>query len=272
MTIETNANITSAVRKSWNPEGLEESVNFTASITSITSESPAIIGINKTEISVKNIEVRVREDVEKDISITVTRIPEEPPEDIPNITGIVYQYMEIEHENLGNEEIENASIVFEVRKIWVTGNSINKSDIYLARYTDKWDKLPTEFLNETGNVYYYRAATPGLSMFAIFSEKIMVSMNVECVPLDVKCEENAVFECSLEGLWQPKKICSYACRDGECIQEDEPAPETGGKTVLNPWEAYNLVMLFVAVIIVVSLLGAYLKFRHKRVMAELPGV
>lgn len=71
------------------------------------------------------------------------------------------------HTNINDSDIEEAFIEFEITKSWLEDNSIDKNDIRLLRYTDKWEVLDTEITEELTDYIRYKAPTPGFSYFAI---------------------------------------------------------------------------------------------------------
>ncbi len=81
----------------------------------------------------------------------------------------VYQYMNIQARNFNDSNINNATVEFEVEKSWIASNNVET--VYLARYDNGWNRLPTTLVSTTGNSNTYRATTPGFSYFAIVGEK-----------------------------------------------------------------------------------------------------
>lgn len=85
--------------------------------------------------------------------------------------GTVYRYMTI---LVGNEPFESSDnideghIDFRVSKSWVEENGIDPYTIVLNRYSDgTWNSLSTEMTDEDDEYYYFTAATPGFSLYAI---------------------------------------------------------------------------------------------------------
>ena len=79
----------------------------------------------------------------------------------------VYQYLQIEKQNITNEDITKATIGFKVEKSWLQANGLNASDVALYRFTNEWNALNTSFAYETADAIFYTAVTPGFSYFAI---------------------------------------------------------------------------------------------------------
>ncbi len=80
----------------------------------------------------------------------------------------VYKFIKITHENLSNNEIETAEVVFRVKKSWLNQYDIDASDIALYRFNNnKWTELSTKVSRADRNYVYFSAVTPGFSYFAI---------------------------------------------------------------------------------------------------------
>lgn len=89
--------------------------------------------------------------------------------------GEVYQYMNIV---LGSKTFgesgafKGAVIDFKVPHAWMEENSINEASIVLNRFNNNsWVKLSTEKIREDNDFLYYRAETPGFSLYSITGEK-----------------------------------------------------------------------------------------------------
>jgi PGF-pre-PGF domain-containing protein len=90
--------------------------------------------------------------------------------------GIVYKNINIWVGNSGfssPENLENASINFRVSRAWMLEHNLNESTITMYRYSgEKWNLLPTSFIGEDKDYFYFVAKTPGFSPFAITSVDI----------------------------------------------------------------------------------------------------
>ncbi|MDD4249419.1 MAG: NosD domain-containing protein [Methanosarcina sp.] len=96
-----------------------------------------------------------------------------------NAKGIVYQQMNL---LVGNERFESsenikkAYIDFRVPKTWVEENNIDVSTTTLNRFKDdKWNPLSTEQTGEDKEYFYFRAETPGFSLYSITGKKSTAS-------------------------------------------------------------------------------------------------
>ncbi|MBS3149880.1 PGF-pre-PGF domain-containing protein, partial [Candidatus Woesearchaeota archaeon] len=86
----------------------------------------------------------------------------------------VARYFEVKTTNIDNNNIQEATINFEVDKAWMESNSIKDNEIALYRYADnKWEKFVATKSPAQGSTskITYRANVPGFSVWAIaFSE------------------------------------------------------------------------------------------------------
>ena len=104
--------------------------------------------------------------------------------------GKVYQYLKIEKSDVPDELIENTIIKFKVEKSWMRQNNEGKEDVVLIRYhAEKWQDLPTYIDYEDDEFVYYKAITPGFSIFAVifkvFKEKFKIDPNAEIYSISV---------------------------------------------------------------------------------------
>ena len=97
----------------------------------------------------------------------ITNLGTTKPTETSEPSGDIYKYIKMEHTNIEDDDIEEAYIEFQITKSWLEDNSIDKNDIRLLRYTDKWEVLDTEITEELTDYIRYKASTPGFSYFAI---------------------------------------------------------------------------------------------------------
>ncbi|MCQ1537339.1 PGF-pre-PGF domain-containing protein [Methanosarcina sp. KYL-1] len=107
------------------------------------------------------------------VVVRVEGADEENSGSVDEPKGKVYRHMKI---SIGNERFEEnldgGYIEFRVPKSWAEENGIDPSTIALNRYNnDKWNALPTEMTGEDDGFYYFRAETPGFSLYAITGEQ-----------------------------------------------------------------------------------------------------
>lgn len=132
---------------------------------------------NRTiELDVRNAMTKVYKiylDVKKEASLIEIKI--EKLENLPTLIQMpaekVYEIIRINSSNLEDSNVDLARIRFEIGQPWLIENSLNPESIYLQRYDNGWEKLPTKILSSGSQSYYYEAVSPGFSIFAITAEK-----------------------------------------------------------------------------------------------------
>ena len=123
--------------------------------------------LEKRDLGVKEIEIVVSNKV-NDVRITVVRLDGKPASVTHEVSGKVYRYIEIDHDNLLDNNVADANITFDVPRSWMVENEIDEETILLARFSNGiWEELPTEKVGENAGNVTYKANTPGFSVFAI---------------------------------------------------------------------------------------------------------
>ncbi|CAD6491522.1 MAG: Cohesin domain protein [Candidatus Argoarchaeum ethanivorans] len=124
----------------------------------------------KVELLDKELKITFKKNV-SEVKITVKELVEKPA-DIPDAPGIVFRYLEYHIENVSAEDIEKATIPFDMPKSWIVSENIDPATIRLNRYYEGvWNPLRTEKVGEDTDYIHYSAETEGLSIFAISGEK-----------------------------------------------------------------------------------------------------
>ena len=151
--------------------GSGSSGKATYSFTKITPGGTSIIKINDKNVGIKTISISVNNDA-NDVSIVIQKLAGQPASVTKTITGNVYQYIEITHQNLNDSNVKRALIKFNVTKQWLADNNFLPNEIALSRFTNNdWEKLVTNALRENSQEIEYEAVSTGLSVFAIVGEK-----------------------------------------------------------------------------------------------------
>ena len=126
------------------------------------------------EVTVEILDKKLTITFKKNVSgvkITAKEFVEKPA-DIPDAPGTVFKYLEYNIENVSAEDIEKATIPFDVPKSWIVSENIDPVTIRLNRYYEgAWNPLRTEKIGEDDENIHYSAETEGLSIFAITGEK-----------------------------------------------------------------------------------------------------
>jgi len=146
----------------------------TVVIAEIDAGDDLIIVEFDEEAGIKEIQVRVNNDAQG-VKIIVSKYEEKPEGISIEKLGEVYQYIEIETENL-TDNLESAIITIRVEKSWVFENNITKDNLALFKLnneTNKWKELATVYKEEDDTYYYFDSELKSFSYFAIsISEKI----------------------------------------------------------------------------------------------------
>ena len=131
------------------------------------------------EIGVKVIQIQVNNNAQN-VKITVTKYDNKPAEVSVEKTGKVYQYLQIEATNLGNN-LDKAIVQFRVEKSWISSNGLNKDKISVFKFNEnskEWNELLTVY-NSSDNTYdFFDVELTSFSFFAI-SEKTVVEEETE---------------------------------------------------------------------------------------------
>jgi hypothetical protein len=99
----------------------------------------------------------------------------QPLEEAPgaiNVSGVPYCYFNVTTTNLTGTDIANATIEFKVNRTWINASNIDEATITLCRYYNThWNAVPTVNLGEDNTSLYFKAVTPGFSVFVISGER-----------------------------------------------------------------------------------------------------
>ena len=122
--------------------------------------------------AVDGLSVTVGVDTPK-IMVTVKSLSSLPP-GVNEPGNEVYEYEEVTEYFVDSSGITGGEFGFRVSKSWLASNGYELSDIVMLHYngeTGVWEELETTFVREEGGYYYYSAATPSFSWFAIAVEE-----------------------------------------------------------------------------------------------------
>jgi len=231
--------------------------SYTGSTGSVTTAIREIVNLGDIRASTRNTakftnskliitEVFIRPAVDASHIVIIGEKLQQKPENISQPdSGIVYAYLEIKALNIKDGNISDASIAFRVNRSWVEENNINITRVTMWRYGPQgWENLTTLLDNATE--LSYRAITSGFSHFTITGraeETLSARPCTEngiceegenetncpadckpqqpeqiCIPLTVRCNENAVEQCNEAGSgWKTVEICKYGCQNNTCI-------------------------------------------------------
>jgi len=174
-------------------------------VQSWTKITPGNVSIMKNfdkDIGIKEIWIEV-DNPAQNVKIIVRKYDNKPANVSVNKTGKVYQYLQIETQNL-ESKLDKAIVTIKVEKNWTDNNNITKENVALFKFDDvedEWNNLTTIYLAEENETYYYAVELNSFSYFAI-SEKVAIS--AEAVVGETGEEEQSLIgeeETNLTWLW-----------------------------------------------------------------------
>ena len=124
----------------------------------------ASLQIVEEEIAFTEISIDVKNPA-NNIQITVTKLAKKPATVVHSVRGRVYQYIQIDKENLEDDNIDQSVVKFKVEKASLKPNETAILNRYSA--ARGWEELPTVEIRRDINYVYYEATTSGFSVFAI---------------------------------------------------------------------------------------------------------
>ncbi len=151
----------------------ESSGGGTAKSSSVATNAgvPTSIPINSpADTEITGITITTNSDASK-VSISVSEIDVSSADIEISSNGLVYKAFQIIPEGINDSQIENASISFKVDKNWVQENNMDTSTIKLYRKNGEWASLPTTFVSQDADYFYYNGISKGFSDYAIVAEK-----------------------------------------------------------------------------------------------------
>ena len=147
-----------------------------------TKITPGVVSIMKNfdeEIGVKEIRIEVNNEAQN-VKITISKFDGKPAAVYVEKTGKVYQYLQIDATNLGNN-LEKAVVIIKVKKSWISENALDKAKIALFKFDEnlkKWNELSTVYDSSDDTYDYFDVELTSFSYFVI-SEKTVVGEEAE---------------------------------------------------------------------------------------------
>jgi len=129
-----------------------------------------------TDVGVKEININVNSEAEN-VKVNVIKYGEKPSSVSTAKTGKVYQYLQIETENL-ESKLDKATVQFRAEKSWASNNGLTKDVVGVFRFnegTNAWDELPATTSGEDDSYYYYTVDLISFSYFAISEKAVLES-------------------------------------------------------------------------------------------------
>lgn len=146
--------------------------------------TPGVVSIIKNfdpEIGVKQITIEVNNEAQN-VKITVTKYDGKPAQVSKERSGKVYQYFEINTQNLGTK-LDKAIVTIKVEKSWVSDEGLKKEEVLVFKFdesVEEWKELGTVYVEEDNTYYYYDVELDSFSFFAI-SAKTLAEKTGEAV-------------------------------------------------------------------------------------------
>ena len=138
---------------------------------SITDRQGSLIGLDfVSNKELTNVKITIEMKSDKPYEVTLPQ-------------GYVYQFIKIYHSNIKNEDLENVELTFRVERAWLSQYNLDENSFILQRYSDGWQKLETVKLNEDEVYLYFKASSPGLSVFAITAQPRSAILPFQPMPL-----------------------------------------------------------------------------------------
>jgi len=187
--------------------------------------------------------------------------------------------------NISVDKQTSAEIVFKVP----THKVKNKNKVFLYILEDNWKKLPTNFIQELGGNYQYKAQIPHFSTFVIAEEKESESTSSRggsssrrddsdeedyqefepqpkiCNNWETKCVSNDVYQC-FGNKWKKVKSCENGCKEGVCIQKivEKEEPTFWEKAKDNWYVKVVFGLVITIIVFILFLLWEKYALKHKK--------
>ncbi len=119
-------------------------------------------------IGVEQIQIEVSSEAQN-VKLTVTKHETKPAAVSVEKTGEIYQYLQIEAQNL-ETELSKGTVTIRVEKTWVSEQGLDRDSIVLSKFdeaAEQWNELTTTFGEEDDTNYYYDVELTSFSYFAI---------------------------------------------------------------------------------------------------------
>lgn len=134
--------------------------------SSVAAGTSLTMTVNKAQIGITEITVGNVVNELSNAEIKASSLNDNPVSE--SAAGRVFQYLQINKKNMGDDDVTDITIKFRVTKTWLSENGLTQGDVALWRYKNNvWTMLSTTFASSDETYVYYEADTPGFSYFAI---------------------------------------------------------------------------------------------------------
>jgi len=138
----------------------------TLTTETVAPSTPVNFALSNADIGVDSVSFTTNVQV-SGAKVTVTKLTEKPVSITATPTPKVYKYFEVNKQNFENSQIASAKISFIVSKEWLSENKVNKENIILYRFDEKWTAYTPSVKSDTATNVIFEATVPGFSTFAI---------------------------------------------------------------------------------------------------------
>ncbi len=235
-----------------------------ATFTSLSAGKKATISIpSVASMPFSEIAINIKNAV-TNVKVVVKALTARPTDITAEITGEVFNYLNIEHSNIEDADIDNVTIKFKVEKSWISDNNIDSVTVVLNRYSGgAWISLTTSKTSEDTTYVYYSALSPGLSVFGISGSVATVpTPTVTPTPTAVPISEAPAT------TTVPPTTTSAPTTTLPPLHGEEPIPTTPGVTPMPtpaPKPVYKQTWFIVLVLIALVAIVVYLLDRQGKV-------
>lgn len=176
----------------------------------------------------------------------------------------IYQGFEVKKSGLTDDNIDKVSFEFKVEKSWLGKKA--PSSVTIKRKADnssEWQMLNTTLLSEDSIYYYFKAISPGFSLFAIYFDE-----NI-CVPGELFCSGDSLKLCQTDLGSTLVERCEFGCSLGRCLDYWEPDEEESvikrfSRLAFGTWLNFGTIVftIIVAIISLSLILVSYITFKY----------
>jgi len=150
-----------------------------ATFTNITSGTPVTMYTNSSSVPINALTIITNQTV-YNTTVNVSSVPVFSTKDMKIATssrgfGTTYQSFSITTTGMNDSVITQVVMNFTVNTSWMVSNNIDPSTVSLYRNTAtgfpaSWNALPTTFISNDSQYYYFSAISPGFSDYTIYGE------------------------------------------------------------------------------------------------------
>jgi PGF-pre-PGF domain-containing protein/uncharacterized repeat protein (TIGR01451 family) len=136
-----------------------------STLSRLTAGEEAYFPFRNPDLPVRSVTLTSETDTGQ---VLITAVERSLPAGTPPPGVPVYQYVDLRAYHIPEGCNIHAAIEFRLPRSWLTGQKARSHQVVLLRNVLRtWNELPIEFLKEEEGTLYYRASTPGFSLFAI---------------------------------------------------------------------------------------------------------